>query len=823
MTLTLVEARERAALLRVESYDVEIDVTGGGDTFRSRTTITFDCNEPGASSFVDVVASTFREVRLNGTLVEPPDGDRLALTGLAARNTLVVDADFRYSNSAEGLHRFVDPVDDAVYLYSMTCTAESRRMYACFDQPDLKASFTFHVTVPSGWQVVSNAPMAASSDTVHFEPTPPISTYIAGIAAGPYHRVTDTTGQIPLGLYCRASLASSLDSAELFAITKEGLDFYERVFGYPYPFAKLDQIFIPDFHADGMENAAAILYKDEFVYTSRVSEEERDLRTYTILHEIAHMWFGDLVTARWWDDLWLNEAFATFMSYHARSAWTLFAQQVKSFAYVQDQLPTTHPITADVPDVAAAETNFDGISYEKGASVLRQLLAYVGEEEFLTALGGYFRRHEWQNTTLTDLLDALAKGSGRDLTAWSAEWLETAGVNTLHAEYTVDADGVFTSFAVAQTAPDDHPTLRTHRLAIGLYESRDGRLERVHQVETDISGALTEIPSLVGHSRPDLVLVNDDDLTYAKIRLDEHSLHTVLTRTGDITESLPRTLCWTTAWDMTRLGELPAQSYVDLVLAGIEAETEFGVFAGLLTNVEKTLRHYSARPAAGWARLAETAWTGMTTAEPGSDRQLAWFHTFTRAVGDLTDRLRALYDGDITIEGLPLDTDARWRMLHGLAAHGKADEDDIAAELARDNSSTAARLADTARALRPTPSAKAEAWTLATEAGDRPSQVRLAYVAGFWHHTQDDLLAPYAERYFAELDEIWTRHEGGLNAIHLSYRLFPDLVVQSTVDRADTWLSGDDKPHTQHRWVLERRDEIARALANRSRDSWRMS
>jgi aminopeptidase N len=379
----------------------------------------------------------------------------------------------------------------------------------------------------------------------------------------------------------------------------------------------------------------------------------------------------------------------------------------------------------------------------------------------------------------------------------------------------VDSSGAFESFSVAQTAPSDHPTLRTHRLAIGLYSSVEGRLARVHRVETDISGARTEVPSLVGHTRPDLVLVNDDDLTYAKIRLDPHSLETMLTRTGDVSESLPRTLCWTTAWDMTRLGELPAQSYVDLVLAGIGAETEFGVFAGLLANVEKTLRHYSASN--GWARLADAAWSGMTTTQPGSDRQLVWFHTFARAAGER--RLRGLYDGTITIPGLSLDTDASWRMLHGLVAHNAATEEDITAELTRDPSSTAARLADTARALLPSPEAKAEAWAMATDDGERPGQVRMAYVAGFWHHAQTELLAPYIARYFAELDDIWTRHEGGLNAVHLSYRLFPDIVSQSTVDAADQWLSRTDTPPAQHRLVLERRDEIARALTNRSRDS----
>jgi aminopeptidase N len=838
-TLTRIEAQARAALLRPTSYDVALDVTGaaGRETFRSRTTVAFDCARPGADTFVDVAAESLRGVWLNGVpLAGHADQGRLALRGLAERNVLVVDGDFRYSGCGQGLHRFTDPADGAVYLYSMTFLAESQRMYACFDQPDLKAAFTFHVTAPRDWQVVSNAAPASAETspggarTVHFTPTRPIPTYITAVAAGPYHRVSDTCegpgGPIDLGLYCRASLAEYLDPAEIFAVTKAGFDFYHRAFDYPYPFGKYDQIFAPQFNGGGMENAGAVIYRDEYVFRSRVTDGERRNRAYVLLHELAHMWFGNLVTARWWDDTWLNESFATFAGFLSQveatrwtTAWTVFGQRAKSHAYRLDQAPTTHPISSDVPDLQAAEANFDDITYSKGASVLKQLVAYVGRDAFLRALRGYFRRHEYANATLADLLAALQRAGGRDLTAWSAQWLETAQVNTLRPEFTVDQEGRFASFGVVQSAAPGHPTLRTHRLAIGLYADRDGRLERTGRVEADVAGARTEIPELVGLPRPDLVLVNDDDLTYAKVRFDPRSLRTLTRRIGDISESLPRALCWTAAWDMTRDGELPAGEYVDVVLGGIDDEDEISVFEALLANVETALRLYTApgRARADRARLAETAWAALERAEPGGDRQLAWSHAFARTAGGtgLADILRALYDERIKVEGLALDLDARWRILHGLIAHGAADAGDIEAELARDPNSTAERYAATARALRPDPAAKAHAWDLSTGENTLPALIRKAYADGFWHHAQTGLLEPYVSRYFDSLDEFWTRHDGGIVAKSLTEDLFPMVVAESTVAAADAWLARPGTPSSQRRLVLEQRDELTRALRNR--------
>jgi aminopeptidase N len=830
--LTRDEARERAALLRVTGYDVELTVDGDGDTFASRTTVTFECASPGAESFVDVAASVLRAASLNGVPLGAPAGTRIALPGLAASNVLVVEGDFGYSTSGEGLQRIVDPVDGAVYLYSMTFLAEAKRMFACFDQPDLKAPFTFHVTAPEDWVVVSNGAVASrEGGTVHFAPTKPIPTYVTAVAAGPYHRATDRVegpdGPIELGLYCRASLAPYLDADDIFAVTKAGFDFFHEAFDYPYPFGKYDQIFAPEFYAGGMENAGAVIYRDEFLHRSRVTDTERLERAETLLHELSHMWFGDLVTTRWWDDTWLNEAFATFAAHLSLAeatrfteSWTVFAQQTKAFAYEQDQLPTTHPVSADVPDQQAALVNFDDITYAKGASVLRQLVAYVGRDAFLRALREYFREHEYGNTSLAELLAALEHTSGRDLKAWSAQWLTTSQVNTLRPEYTVDSDGRFASFAVRQSAPAEHPTLRAHRLAIGLYSGAD-RLERVHRIEVDVTGERTEVPALVGITRPDLVLVNDDDLTYAKVRFDPASLATVTGRVPDLATSLPRALCWAALWDMTRDGELPAREYIDLVLAGIDAETAFSVFHALLSNVDVALRRYAADPEAGWAALATKAWTALDSAEPGGDRQLAWLGAFAGSAGG-TERagtLRALYDGDVKVEGLALDLDARWKILHGLVPYGLAGDADIEAELARDRNSTAALHAATARALRPDPGSKARTWELLTGGSPLTGQTFVAYASGFWHHAQAESLAGYPPRYFDALDGVWRRHEAGLIAKELTSHLFPTIAAPSTLDVVDAWLALDDTPPVQRRLVLEKRDETARAIRNRARDA----
>jgi aminopeptidase N len=841
--LTRDDAAARAGLLAVHDYDVFLDVTDraghpGDDTFRSITTIRFDARTVGADTFVDLVADRVRSATLNGVeldLTGYTEEHGLALPGLAASNELVVDADCRYSRTGEGLHRFVDPEDGQVYLYSHCEPAEAKRMFTCFDQPDLKAAFTLHVTAPFDWQVVSNTGERtieagdAGSQLVHFAPTKRISTYLVALVAGPYAKVTDLHDGIPLGLYCRASLAKHLDPDELFAVTKAGFDFYHRVFDYPYPFDKYDQLFVPEFNAGAMENAGAVTFLEDYVFRSRTSRARYERRAETVLHELAHMWFGDLVTMRWWDDLWLNESFATYISTLCQAeateyttAWTTFANTEKSWAYAQDQLPSTHPIAADIVDVAAVEVNFDGITYAKGASVLKQLVAYVGRDEFLAGVRRYFRTHEYGNTTLADLLGELSKASGRDLSDWSEQWLQTSQVNTLRPVYELDEDGRYADFAILQTAVPEHPVLRRHRLAIGLYSAGADGLTRIHRVELDVDGPQTEVAELIGHPAADLVLVNDDDLTYAKLRLDERSLATLRTRIADLTDPLARALCWSAAWDMTRDGELAARDWVQLVLAGVDAETEISVVQSLLVRVQSALAAY-ADPAwapTGWAQLADKALAALRTAQPGSDAQLQWSRTLAASARspEHVATLRGLLDGSLQIEGLAVDTDARWSFLNGLVAIGAAGDPEIDAEAERDATATGVRRAATARALRPTAESKAETWQRAFTDATIPNAVHEAMLAGFWHPAQEELTAPYVERYFADIADMWERRPGEIAKNAVEY-LFPRIVEPRTLQAADAWLADHDAPAPLRRLVIEGRDGVARSLRARQRDA----
>ncbi|MFD0886409.1 aminopeptidase N, partial [Streptosporangium algeriense] len=619
--LTRDEARERARLISVQSYVVELDLTEGDERFESITTVRFTGTRPGAETFIDLAGAKVRKAVLNGTELDvdgyDPETGRLPLPNLAESNELRIDADCSYMRTGEGLHRFVDPVDDSVYLHSQFETADAHRMYACFDQPDLKATFELTVIAPSSWEVISNAAPETTEELPehsgrhgtlqaarrwHFPPTPVISTYITALCAGPYHKVTSEHDGIPLGLYCRASLAEHLDADNIFEVTRQGFDFFHRVFGIRYPFGKYDQLFVPEFNAGAMENAGCVTFLEDYVFRSRVTDAIIERRAETILHEMAHMWFGDLVTMRWWDDLWLNESFATYASVLCQAeatrwgqgAWTTFANVEKSWAYRQDQLPSTHPIAADIVDMHAVEVNFDGITYAKGASVLKQLVAYVGLDNFLAGVRDYFNEHAWGNTTLADLLGALERTSGRDLSSWSKEWLETSWVNTLRPSFTTDAEGRFLEFEVLQEAPADYPTLRSHRVAIGLYSLRDGALVRTRRVELDVVGARTAVTELVGELQPDLVLINDDDLTYAKVRLDGRSLQTLVD--GGIarfTESLPRALCWSAAWDMTRDAEMSTRDYVALVNSGIESVKDITVAQTVLRQARLAVQQYA--------------------------------------------------------------------------------------------------------------------------------------------------------------------------------------------------------------------------------------
>ncbi|WP_421733144.1 aminopeptidase N [Cellulomonas sp.] len=857
--LTRAEARERASVVATESYEVELDLTTGPTTFASRTLVRFTAT-PGASTFIDLIAPTVHEVTLNGRSLDVADvvaDARIRLDGLAADNELIVVADAAYMNTGEGLHRFVDPVDDEVYLYSQFEVADSRRVFAVFEQPDLKATFTFTVTAPAHWTVVSNYPqVGAPVDVVDgvnrnggvdkgtatwtFETTPRISSYITAVIAGPYHsehrELTSQDGRtIPLGVYCRESLAEHLDTDNIVDLTRAGFDFYERAFGVPYPFAKYDQLFVPEFNAGAMENAGAVTFLESYVFRSKVPDATIERRAVTILHELAHMWFGDLVTMRWWDDLWLNESFAEYMSTLATaeatrwtSAWTTFSSLEKNWAYRQDQLPSTHPIVADMRDLEDVEVNFDGITYAKGASVLKQLVSWVGQDEFFAGVRAYFAKHAWGNTELRDFLTELETTSGRDLSAWSGLWLEQAGVTLLRPELEVDDAGVITSFAVLQEVPDEHPVQRPHRLAIGGYDvsATTGRLVRTVHVELDIDGARTEVPALVGVPRPALVLVNDGDLAYAKVRLDAQSLAASIEHLGKFDDSLPRTLVWTAAWDATRDGETPARDFVDLVLNNIAHETDSSVVLVLLRQLSTALdlyvapEHRSVTEIAAADRLLALA----RAAEAGSDTQLQLVKSFAgrAATTEQLDAVRDLLDGQATLAGLSIDTDLRWELLTSLVTGGRAGDADIAAQLADDATATGQRAAAAARAAVPTADAKATAWTSVVDQDGLPNALQAATIAGFGRVHDRALLLPFVEPYFAGLETVWADKTNEM-AQNIVVGLYPtELADDASVDvlgATDAWLDGHpDAPSALRRLVLESRDGVRRALAAQQAD-----
>ena len=847
--LTRDQAKQRAELLDVASYDIELDLTDGkggpGEkTFASKTTVRFSSARAGERSWIDLVADRVRAATLNGVDLDVAgyvEDEGIALPGLAEQNDLVVTADCRYMNSGEGLHRFVDPVDDGVYLYTQFETADAKRMFACFDQPDLKSVYRLTVVTPKGWKVVSNALAESSEETPEgavrtvFGVSERISTYLVALITGPYSEwhdeYSDEHRTIPLGIYCRASLAEHMDAERLFTETKQGFGFYHENFGTPYPFSKYDQLFVPEFNAGAMENAGAVTFLEDYVFRSRVTRYAYERRAETLLHEMAHMWFGDLVTMRWWDDLWLNESFATFASVLAqaeateyKNAWTSFANIEKSWAYRQDQLPSTHPIAADIVDLHAVEVNFDGITYAKGASVLKQLVAYVGLEHFLDGLKVYFGKHAWGNATLSDLLGALEAASGRDLSWWSAQWLETTGLNSLSPRYEIAADGTFSAFAVVQSgAKPGAGELRTHRVAVGVYDDLEGKIVRTQRVEIDVEGERTEVPELVGRPAGRMVLVNDDDLTYCTMRLDPTSLTTLIDRIADITESLPRTLCWSAAWEMTREAELKARDFVTLVQRGIHTETEVGVVQRLLLQAQTALNSYAEQGwavAKGWPAFTARLLELTRAAEPGSDHQLAFVNSLAGSL--LDDETVAIIagwlDGSAPLPGLTVDTDLRWRLLHALIAHGKADTGAIDAEQARDDTAAGRRQAERARALRPTADAKADAWHRAVHDDELTNAVSDSLISGFSHPGQKALLAEYVERYFEVIDEVWQRRSSE-RAQPIAIGLYPSWAVEpATVTASDEWLAGEH-PQALRRLVSEGRAGILRALAARDFDA----
>ena len=842
--LTRDEARSRASFLSTDSYEIRLDLTTDERTFLTETTVRFSAAE-ARPTFVDLIAESVQEIELNGELLADPasrfDGARVQLPALAeGENSLRILATGRYMNTGEGLHRFVDPVDDEVYLYTQFEVSDARRMFACFEQPDLKATYALNVTAPAHWRVISNAPTPAPTPagegtaTWDFAPTERMSTYLVALIAGNYQggtgEVTTRDGRtIPMGVFARASLAEHVDAQNVIDVTRAGIDFYEEAFDQDFPFRKYDQVFVPEYNMGAMENPGAITYVEAYVFRSDVSDAVRERRDLTILHELAHMWFGDLVTMRWWDDLWLNESFAEYASTLASAeatrwsdSWTTFALSEKGWAYQQDQLPSTHPVVADMVDLEAVETNFDGITYAKGASVLRQLVAYVGREEFFAGVRAYFAKHAWGNTELRDLLVELEATSGRDLGSWAELWLQRAGVNTLTPLIERDEDGTVTRFAISQTAPAEHLTLRPHRLQVGGFSLRDGALVRTESLELDVDGDLTEVPELVGR-QADLWLLNDGDLTYAKVRLDEQSLAVAMEHLRDLDDPLARTLLWSAAWDMVRDGELPSRRYQQLVLANITGEVSSSVVRTLLQQLETVSGPYAAvdQRALRTESAADAVWQLAESAEAGSDAQLQYVETFARLARTQEHRhaLEGLLGGSVQLPGREIDTDLRWKLVISLAVLGGIDAAGIDEQLSADDTQSGRKHALTAKAALPTEVSKAKAWRRTMEKDTLANESVTAVIQGFRRVVDDSLLAPYRQRYFSMISQVWQERSNEI-ATRLVGGYFPHSYGgQGVLDAADQWLAeAEDAPFGLRRIIIEGRDTVARQEKVRAAD-----
>jgi aminopeptidase N len=847
--LTRIEAQERKQTVDTQSYSVTLDLTTGDEVFRSTTEVAFTA-EAGSSTFIDHLSRTVHSVVLNGVELDPAvvnDGVRIQLDNLAAENVLAVVSDAEYTNTGEGLHRFVDPVDGEVYLYTQFEVPDSRRVFAVFEQPDLKATFQFTVIAPSAWAVVSNSPTpqpepldlsvtdGSGASVWTFAPTPVLSSYVTALVAGPYEVVTSELTsrdgrQIPLGIYARKSLFEFLDSDYIFEKTRQGFAYYEEKFDYAYPFEKYDQLFVPEFNAGAMENAGAVTFTETYVFRSKVTDAIKERRVVTILHELAHMWFGDLVTMKWWNDLWLNESFAEWASTIATAeatewteAWTTFQAMEKSWAYRQDQLPSTHPVFATINDLEDVQVNFDGITYAKGGSVLKQLVAWVGIDAFFAGVAAYFKKNAYGNTELSDLLTELEATSGRDLSGWSALWLETAGVNTLRPEIETTADGTIKAFAVLQSAAADYPTIRPHRLAIGFYSLQDGKLVRSNRFEIDVDGERTEVPALLGHEKPDLLLINDDDLAYAKIRLDDESLAVAIEHLADIENPLARAIVWGSVWDSTRDGETAARDYVRLVLGNIATETESTTIRttlGQLTTVARLYVEPSTR-AATIAQVGDALWELASSAEAGSDAQFQFVKFFASiaSTGAHVETLLGLRNGSITLPGLEIDTDLAWELLEGLAVNGAVGNAEIDLALKADNTSNGQQAAARTRAAITTPEGKLAAFTSVVSTDELPNAIVRQTAVGFQHVNDPAVLEPLVDDYFEMLTEIWKTRTHSI-AETLVVGLYPaPLASAALVEATQAWLAANPETPALRRLVTENLAGVERALVVQARDA----
>jgi len=840
LNITRVEAATRSKLISKPEYTVALTLTGVGETYSCVSSINFIAQE-NASTWIDLVAQNVDSIWLNGSelkVSEVFDGSRIKLNDLKINNTLKIKANCIYMNTGEGLHRIVDPVDNQTYLNTQFEVPDCRRVFPVFEQPDIKGTLALTVTAPSKWNLISNSPTPTSikideeMSTWSFAVTPTMSSYLYALCAGPYAKKSDSYsgkfGTYPLAIYIRQSLLEFLDDKEIFEVTKQGFAWFEEKFQVGYPFPKYDQIFVPEFNAGAMENVGCVTIRDEYIFRSRTTRTAYETRANTILHELAHMWFGDLVTMKWWNDLWLNESFAEWAAHWSSTgatkyneAWTLFHVQRKAWAYRQDQLPSTHPIAANMDDLDSVYENFDGITYAKGASALRQLVAWVGEENFLKGLKSYFDKHAWGNTELSDLLTELTISSGRDLETWTKLWLQSSGATLLRPLLETDGNKIITKAEIIQEPPSSPPglppVLRPHRLAVGIYEKQNGKLIRTKRIEMDVEGNQTSIKELIGMKQPDLILINDDDLTYAKIRLDEISLTTATKDISSIESSLSRALIWGAVWDMVRDAEVGTGKYLDLVLSGLAAETDIGLVQQVLMQCRSAIDVYADRKNRTNynIKLAEGLLTLLEKAESGSDRQLALIRTFSAVATtpEQINKVTNLLDGKEVVDGLKVDTDLRWTLLRRLVVTGTRGGEAIEEELKRDDTAMGREHAVGARSAIPTLQAKQIAWDLVTTNTSMPNSEIHSALAGLSYVDHAEIMKNFIDAYFDSVKELWNArtHEIGQSLVT---GLFPSSnISQEVIDKSDKFLSvNKDLAVGARRIIAEQRDAISRAL-----------
>ncbi|MGW0965428.1 aminopeptidase N [Streptomyces sp. NPDC002516] len=822
--LTRDEAQTRAKLLDVHHYGIELDLTGGDETFDSLTVIRFTARAE-ADTFVELKPAELRSVTLDGRTLDPEtlDENRLPLKGLTAgEHELRVDASMRYSRTGEGMHRFTDPTDGETYLYTQLFMEDVQRVFAAFDQPDLKSVFELSVTAPEGWTVLANGVTEHLGDG-HWKAaaTPLISTYLVAVAAGPWHSVRTEHGGLPFGLHCRRSLAPHLDADadEILDITRACYDRYHEKFDEPYPFDSYDQAFVPEFNAGAMENPGLVTFRDEFIYRSAVTDTERQTRAMVIAHEMAHMWFGDLVTLRWWDDIWLNESFAEYMGYQTLTeatrftdTWVDFGVARKSWGYDADQRPSTHPVAPDpdaVPDTASAMLNFDGISYAKGASALRQLVTWLGEKDFLAGINTHFARHKFANATLADFIDNLASATERDVHAWAEAWLRTTGVDTIEPEVT-ETEGQW-QLTVG------HRGSRPHRIAVGAYDTvpgEDTRLTQRERFELDIPQ--TDTDAARPGRRPDLLLLNDGDLTYAKVRFDAKSFQTVRAALSGLPDPLTRAVVWNALRDAVRDGELPPMDYIEAARTHLPHETDLALVQGVLTfaalHVADRYLLPEQRPTA-LATLTDLCRDLIRRTEDGSHpglRLTAVRHLIDVAVHP--DTISAWFSEGTVPGGPELDPELRWRILGRLSVLGAVDDAVIEAELVQDPSATGQEGAARCRAALPDPQAKAAAWDAMFAGDDLSNYLFTATAQGFWQPEQTHLLHEYVERYWADAVAVAERR-GPAMAEAAGRWAFPSCVVTpETLALGEDCLRDADPIPALRRKLTDQLDDLARAL-----------